>query len=56
MRRSEPEDVIRELAEQFQPIMEQSPDGVYLWLNETHKVCNERLAVVPQRTYILYAL
>jgi PAS domain-containing protein len=24
--------------------MEQSPDGVYLWLDETHKVCNERLA------------
>ena len=44
MRRSEPEDIIRELAEQFRSIMEQSPDGVYLWLDETHKVCNERLA------------
>ena len=44
MRRSEPEDIIRELAEQFRPVMEQSPDGVYLWLDETHKVCNERLA------------
>ena len=44
MRRSEPEDIIRELAEQFRPVMEQSSDGVYLWLDETHKVCNERLA------------
>ena len=44
MRRSEPEDIIRELVEQFRPVMEQSPDGVYLWLDETHKVCNERLA------------
>ena len=44
MRRSEPEDIIRELAKQFRPVMEQSPDGGYLWLDETHKVCNERLA------------
>ena len=41
---SEYETVVRELAEQFRPIMKQSPDGVYLWLDETHKVCNERLA------------
>jgi len=44
LRPSKPEDIIRELAEQFRPIMEQSPDGVYLWLDETHKVCNEQLA------------
>jgi len=37
-------DTIRDLAEHFQPIFENSPDGVYLWLDETHKVCNERLA------------
>ncbi len=24
--------------------MQQSPDGVYLWLDEAHKACNERLA------------
>ena len=35
---------ISELAEQFRSIMEQSPDGVYLWLDEAHKTCNERLA------------
>jgi PAS domain S-box-containing protein len=38
------ETVVRELAEQFRPIMKQSPDGVYLWLDEAHKTCNERLA------------
>lgn len=41
---SENEAVIRELAEWFRPVMEASPDGVYLWLDEAHKVCNERLA------------
>lgn len=40
----EREDVIRELAAQFRPIMDRSPDGVYLWLDEAHKVCNQRLA------------
>ena len=35
---------MRELTEQFRPVMEQSPDGVYLWLDEAHKACNERLA------------
>ena len=40
----EQEKLMKDLAEQFRPIMERSPDGVYLWLNETHKVCNERLA------------
>lgn len=40
----EREVTVRELAEQFRPVMEGSPDGVYLWLDEAHKVCNERLA------------
>lgn len=42
----EREDVVRELAEQFRPVMEGSPDGVYLWLDEAHKACNERLAAL----------
>ena len=37
-------DVMKELAQQFRPLLEESPDGVYLWLDESHKVCNERLA------------
>jgi PAS domain S-box-containing protein len=40
----EREDAIRELAGQFRSVMEGSPDGVYLWLDEAHKACNERLA------------
>lgn len=40
----ESEGIIRELAEQFRPVFEGSPDGVYLWLDEEHKTCNERLA------------
>ena len=40
------EGIVQELAEQFRPILDQSPDGVYLWLDETHKVCNERLATM----------
>lgn len=42
--KSEHETAIGELIEQFRPIIEGSPDGVYLWLDEAHKACNERLA------------
>jgi PAS domain-containing protein len=35
---------IQELAEQLRPVLDASPDGVYLWLDESHKVCNDRLA------------
>ncbi len=38
------EDLIGALAAHFRPILERSPQGVYLWLDETHKICNERLA------------
>jgi PAS domain S-box-containing protein len=41
---SEREEVMRELVEQLRPVFESSPDGVYLWLDEEHKACNERLA------------
>lgn len=40
----DPATIMNELAEQFAPVLEQSPDGVYLWLDEEHKICNERLA------------
>jgi len=36
--------LIAELAEQLAPVLRNSPDGVYLWLDEAHKVCNRRLA------------
>jgi PAS domain S-box-containing protein len=38
------EDLIGALEANFQPILDRSPQGVYLWLDETHKTCNERLA------------
>ena len=38
------EDVIPQLAEHLRPIFDSSPDGVYVWLDETHWTCNENLA------------
>lgn len=40
------EDVIPQLAEHLRPIFEGSPDGVYVWLDETHWTCNEKLAAM----------
>jgi PAS domain-containing protein len=42
--RSEHDELLRELSDQFRPVLERSPDGVYLWLDERHKICSERLA------------
>lgn len=36
--------IIEELAEHLQPVFKNSPDGVYLYLDDAHKVCNEKLA------------
>ena len=33
-----------ELAAHLAPIFAESPDGVYVWLDEEHWVCNERFA------------
>lgn len=38
------EDVIPQLVDHLRPIFESSPDGVYVWLDEHHWACNERLA------------
>jgi PAS domain S-box-containing protein len=40
----EHEQILREMLEQFGPVFQQSPDGVYLYLDDRHKICNERLA------------
>jgi PAS domain S-box-containing protein len=40
----EHEHFLREMLEQFKPVFEQSPDGVYLYLDDRHKICNERLS------------
>jgi PAS domain S-box-containing protein len=42
--KSEREEMFRELAGHFRPVFEESPDGVYLWLDETNKACSRRLA------------
>jgi len=38
------DDLLEELAAHFQPVLDESPDGVYLWLGPGEMVCNERLA------------
>jgi PAS domain S-box-containing protein len=40
------EHVLSELLEQFMPLFSHSPDGVYLYLDENHKVCNTRMAAL----------
>ena len=34
----------KELAEHLRPIFDASPDGVYVWLDEEHWICNQRFA------------
>ena len=42
-----PHDVAtKELAEHLAPIFEESPDGVYVWLDEEHWTCNTRFAAI----------
>ena len=36
--------LIQELARQFGTVLENSPDSVYIWLDDAKKMCNERLA------------
>jgi len=38
------DDVIPQLAEHLRPVFESSPDGVYVWLDETHWTCSRRFA------------
>jgi PAS domain S-box-containing protein len=34
----------KELAEHLRPLFDASPDGMYVWLDEEHWICNQRLA------------
>jgi PAS domain S-box-containing protein len=38
------ENVVPQLVEHLRPIFESSPDGVYVWLDETHWTCNGKFA------------
>ena len=40
----EHEQILREMEEQFGPLFEQSPVGVYLYVTDVHKICNEQMA------------
>ena len=40
----EHEQILREMAEQFGPLFDRSPVGVYLYVSDVHKICNERMA------------
>jgi PAS domain S-box-containing protein len=42
----EHEQILRDMLEQFRPVFENSPDGVYLYLDDRHKICNERMAAM----------
>jgi PAS domain S-box-containing protein len=39
-----PRDALGQLADHLSPVLDESPDGVYLWLDEANKTCNLRLA------------
>ena len=40
----EHDQILREMAEQLGPVFEQSPVGVYVYVTDAHKICNERMA------------
>jgi PAS domain S-box-containing protein len=40
----EHEKILKELLEQFQPLFQKCPDGIYLYIDEVHKICSERFA------------
>ena len=39
-------DVIPQLVEHLDPLFRSSPDGVYVWLDEEHWSCNDKLASI----------
>jgi PAS domain S-box-containing protein len=38
------EQILREVGEHLWPLFDRSPDGVYLYVTDHHKICNERMA------------
>ncbi|MCL5433178.1 MAG: hypothetical protein M1524_03660 [Patescibacteria group bacterium] len=36
--------LVKELAEQLEPVFSNSPQGIYLYLDDTHKICNKKFA------------
>jgi hypothetical protein len=40
----EHEQILQEMLQQFQPFFDKSPSGVNLYLDDVHKVCNDKMA------------
>ncbi len=38
------EHLMKELTEQFEPMFANSPQAIYLYLDDTHKICNQTFA------------
>lgn len=37
-------DLLEELTAHFQPMLDECPEGVYLWVDDDNMVCNDKLA------------
>ena len=46
----EHEQILREMAELFEPLFSSSPVGVYLYVDDVNKICNERMAGIHGMT------
>ena len=42
----EHEQIIADMHAQFKPVFDTSPMGVYLYLDDAHKICNQRMATM----------
>src|SRR3989344_6899464 len=38
------EHLVKEIAEQFEPVLSKSPQGIYIYLDDEHKICNKKFA------------
>lgn len=38
------EHLVKEIAEQYKSVLEDSPQAVYIYLDDVHKICNEKFA------------
>jgi hypothetical protein len=36
--------ILKEISEEFQPLFQKSPDGIYIYIDEVHKICSDRFA------------
>ena len=38
------EHLVEEITKQFEPVLSRSPQGVYIYLDDEHKICNKKFA------------